>query len=125
MPNDHHEDAVTESHQFDKKVDDFTWGGRQNRVVTRWVVLLTVVIALVVAVVWYDSAQQHSITQSQEKQTCTSGNKVRFEEQQLWTYVFSALEPTHPTIKQQNSFAEINAQMHKDLKLRDCISLYG
>lgn len=119
------DDPIAESKEFDKKVTDFTWGGHKNRVVVRWLASLFVVVILLIALNGYNTIHLHAVTQQQELLTCVSGNRVRADEQQLWTYVFEKIEPAHATAEQKEAFDAFLNQVHKDLKLRACATLYG
>lgn len=122
--------SAEENSKYDlKTIDDVlkivaSFVRRDGRVIKMFLIALAFDV-LVTGAIGIGAFELHALTQTQEKNTCVSGNAVRANEQKLWTFVFDKIEPPNPTIRQALEFAAFNHEVHKDLKLRNCTALYG
>lgn len=87
------EDPVTESKQFDRKVNDFTWGGHQNRVTVRWLLSIMVLVVILMGLVVYQSinaahvASEAKGSELSTYQSCINRDVQDTDQIGLWRYV--------------------------------------
>jgi hypothetical protein len=98
---------------------------RTNTRVIRALVISFLIDIILTVIIGYGVNELHTVTTHAEYSACVAGNKTRSDETQLWNYVFSKFEPTHPTVQQRQAFSLFEAQLNRDLKLRNCKALYG
>jgi hypothetical protein len=88
-----YEDPVVASRQFDKKEDDFAWGGRKNKRMVQWFLGVTVVMfvlmGFVIAQAFYaaNTAREAKASELSTYQSCLNKNAQDVEQIGLWHYV--------------------------------------
>lgn len=95
---------------------------RDHTRLTLTVLALAIDIALTVgfAALFTDLNNQSNHTQMI---SCIDGNHVRSSEKRLWVYVFTKIEPKHPTPAQLHAYDAFYVFLDKSLMPRDCKTL--